>query len=117
MSRASRSSFAHSIVSGSRKGWPYARCSVTICGTGWESRRQKDSENAAVTGELVTCSRESLRREKNVQHCLKIHSVLGRLNGIRSCRQLLIAKPVAEIWGLRATQVQPLGPMVHSRGL
>lgn len=34
---------------------------------------KRQSENAAVTGELVTYGQKSLKREKNVQHCLKIH--------------------------------------------
>ena len=77
---------------------------MTIRGPGRKADSKK-SENVPVTGELVAYVQRSLKREKNVQHCPKIHELLRRLEGIRSCQRLLIAKPLAEIRTFEASQV------------
>ena len=77
---------------------------MTIRGPGRKADNKK-SENAPVTGELMAYVEGSLKREKNVQHCPKIHELLRRLEGIRSCQRLLIAKPLAEIRPFEARQV------------
>lgn len=65
VSRGLMSSFAPPTASDSRKGQNYSRCSVTIGEPDRElGSRKIQSGKVTVTGELVTHSQKSLKREK-----------------------------------------------------